>query len=90
MFAFGCDAGVAGRSARLVDQHYPLLRQGRVCDAWVDADYSPVFTERGEVGGVLWTLRDVTGQVKVRSGPARQWHGASGPDRGVGLGGLGD
>ncbi len=55
-------AGMAGRSARLVAQRYPVLRQGRLEDAWFDTDYAPVRDEAGAVAGVLWTLRETTAQ----------------------------
>ncbi len=62
---FGEDvaAGMAGRSARLIAQRYPVLRQGVLGDAWFDVDYAPVRDETGAVAGVLWTLKEVTAQV---------------------------
>jgi PAS domain S-box-containing protein len=56
-------AGLAGKSARLLAQRYPVLRNGRLEDAWFDVDYAPVRIESGQVGGVLWTLKEVTTQV---------------------------
>jgi PAS domain-containing protein len=75
---FGADlaAGMAGKSARLLAQRYPVLRNGRSEDAWFDTDYAPVRDEAGNVGGVLWTLKEVTAQVlaerALREREARQ------------------
>ncbi len=55
-------AGMAGRSARLVAQRYPVLRQGRLEEAWFDVDYAPIRDEAGTVAGVLWTLKETTAQ----------------------------
>ncbi|MEL6064013.1 PAS domain-containing protein [Methylobacterium sp. DCY52] len=55
-------AGMAGRSSRLPAQRYPVLRQGRLEDAWFDADYAPIRDEAGVVAGVLWTLKETTAQ----------------------------
>lgn len=63
VFAADLAAGMAGKSARLLAQRYPVLRGGRVKDAWFDVDYAPVRDEAGQVAGVLWTLREVSAQV---------------------------
>ncbi|WP_342152499.1 PAS domain S-box protein [Methylorubrum sp. SB2] len=55
-------AGMAGRSARLVGQRYPVLRHGRLEEAWFDVDYAPIRDEAGLVAGVLWTLKETTAQ----------------------------
>lgn len=62
-FAADLAAGMAGRSSRLSAQCYPVLRDGRLADAWFDVDYAPVRDERGTVAGVLWTLRETTAEV---------------------------
>lgn len=66
-FADDLAAGMAGKSARLLAQRYPVLRDGRLQDAWFDVDYAPVRDESGQVAGVLWTLRDVTAQVVAQA-----------------------
>ena len=58
-------AGMAGRSARLPAQRYPVLRHGRVEEAWFDVDYAPVRDDVGAVGGVLWTLKETTAQHRA-------------------------
>lgn len=63
LFAAHVAAGMAGRSARLLAQRHPVLRGGRLEDAWFDVDYAPVRDDTGKVAGVLWTLRDTTGPV---------------------------
>ncbi|SFV16795.1 PAS domain S-box-containing protein [Methylobacterium sp. 174MFSha1.1] len=55
-------AGMAGRSSRLPAQLYPVLRHGRLEEAWFDVEYAPVRDEAGAVGGVLWTLKETTAQ----------------------------
>lgn len=55
-------AGMAGKPARLIAQRYPVLRHGRLQDAWFDVDYAPIRDETGDVAGVLWTLKETTGQ----------------------------
>ncbi len=55
-------AGMAGQSVRLPAQRYPVLRQGRLEDAWFDVDYAPIRDDVGAVGGVLWTLKETTAQ----------------------------
>ncbi|MEH3121351.1 MAG: PAS domain S-box protein [Sphingomonas phyllosphaerae] len=62
-FAADVAAGMAGQSARLPAQRYPVLRNGRLEDAWFDVDYAPVRDEHGAVAGVLWTLKETTTQV---------------------------
>ncbi|KAK0332071.1 hypothetical protein LTR94_026384, partial [Friedmanniomyces endolithicus] len=56
-------AGMAGKSARLLAQRYPVLRSGKLEDAWFDVDIAPVRDETGAVAGVLWTLKEVTARV---------------------------
>ncbi|GAA3267424.1 hypothetical protein GCM10020258_37650 [Sphingomonas yabuuchiae] len=63
VFAADIAAGMAGKSARLQAQRYPVQRNGRLEDAWFDVDYAPVRDEAGRVAGVLWTLRETTAQV---------------------------
>ena len=55
--------GMAGQSARLLSQLYPVLRNGKLVDAWFDVDYAPVRDEGGQVAGVLWTLKETTDHV---------------------------
>ncbi|KTS10792.1 hypothetical protein SB2_12155 [Methylobacterium radiotolerans] len=55
-------AGMAGRSARLLAQRYPVLRQGQLADAWFDVDYAPIRDEARAVAGVLWILKETTVQ----------------------------
>ncbi|SFU30479.1 PAS domain S-box-containing protein [Methylobacterium sp. 174MFSha1.1] len=62
VFAADLAAGMAGDSARLVGQRYPVLRNGCLEDAWFDVDYVPVHDETGRVAGVLWTLKETTAQ----------------------------
>ena len=63
-YAFEADvaAGMAGKSARLLGQRCPVLRSGRLEDAWFDVDYAPIRSESGAVAGVLWTLKERTSQ----------------------------
>ena len=63
VFAADVAAGMAGRSARFLAQRYPVLRDGRLQDAWFDVDYAPIRDAAGKVDGVLWTLRETTAQV---------------------------
>lgn len=63
VFAADIAAGMAGQSARLLAQRYPVLRDGQLQDAWFDVDYAPVRDESGDVAGVLWTLKETTTQV---------------------------
>ncbi|MBB3934102.1 PAS domain-containing protein [Aureimonas phyllosphaerae] len=76
VFAADVAAGMSGRSARLPAQRYPVLRNGRLEDAWFDVDYAPVHDEHGQVAGVLWTLKETTAQVMaeraLRESEARQ------------------
>lgn len=65
VFAGDLANGMAGHSARLLGQRYPVLRNGHLEDGWFDVDYAPAHDEAGEVGGVLWSLREVTPQVKA-------------------------
>ncbi|MCJ2084733.1 PAS domain S-box protein [Methylobacterium sp. E-005] len=62
VFAADVAAGMAGRSARLVSQRYPVLRNGHLQDAWFDVEYAPVHDDSGSVAGVLWTLKETTAQ----------------------------
>lgn len=61
-FAGHLAAGMAGGSARLRGQRYPVLRGGKLDEAWFDVDYAPVHDETGQVAGVLWTLTETTAQ----------------------------
>ncbi len=63
VFADDLAAGMAGGSARRLGQPYPLLRHGRVEEAWFDVDYAPLRDETDAVAGVLWTLRETTARV---------------------------
>lgn len=63
VFAADVASGMAGRSARLSAQRYPVLRDGELGDAWFDVDYAPVRDETGAVAGVLWTLQETTAQI---------------------------
>lgn len=63
VFAADVAAGMSGKSARLLAQRYPVLRNGHLEDAWFDVDYAPVRDETGKVAGVLWALRETTTQV---------------------------
>lgn len=54
--------GMAGKSSRLLGQRYPVLRNGRLEEAWFDVDYAPVREESGSVAAVLWTLKETTAQ----------------------------
>ena len=63
VFAADIAAGMAGSSARLLAQRYPVLRNGRLQDAWFDVDYAPVHDETGSVAGVIWTLKETTTRV---------------------------
>lgn len=69
-------AGMAGRSARLPAQRYPVLRQGRLEDAWFDVEYAPIRDEAGAVGGVLWTLKETTAQHLAEQAlrASEAWH----------------
>ena len=40
-------AGMAGKSARLLAQRYPVLRDGRLKDAWFEVAYAPIRRARG-------------------------------------------
>ncbi|MET7245165.1 PAS domain S-box protein [Methylobacterium sp. EM32] len=62
VFADDLAAGMAGGAVRLIGQRYPVLRNGRLEDAWFDVDYVPVHDETGRVAGVLWTLKETTAQ----------------------------
>ncbi|MGX7703690.1 PAS domain S-box protein [Methylobacterium sp. Gmos1] len=62
VFAGDLAAGMAGEATRHVGQRYPVLRDGRLGDAWFDVDYVPVRDETGRVAGVLWTLKETTAQ----------------------------
>ena len=62
VFADDLALGMAGESAQLYLQRYPVLRNGRLEDAWFDVDYTPVRDEAGDVAGVLWTLKETTAQ----------------------------
>ncbi len=62
VFAADVAAGMAGRSARLIGQRYPVLRNGRLEQAWFDVDYAPVQDDTERVAGVLWTLKETTAQ----------------------------
>lgn len=63
VFTADVAAGMAGKSARLLAQRYPVLREGQLQDAWFDVDYAPVRDDAGKVAGVLWTLKETTAQV---------------------------
>lgn len=63
VFAEDLAAGMSGRSARLLAQCYPVLRNGQLEEAWFDVDYAPIYDERAEVTGVLWTLKETTSQI---------------------------
>lgn len=63
VFAADIAAGMAGNSAQLRSQCYPVLRHGQLEDAWFDVDYVPVRDETGQIAGVLWTLKETTEQV---------------------------
>lgn len=63
IFAADIASGMAGKSARLLAQRYPVLRNGRLEDAWFDVDYAPVRDDTGKFAGVLWTLKETTAQV---------------------------
>ncbi len=67
--------GMAGQSAQLLAQRYPVLRNGRLEEAWFDVDYVPFHDETGRVAGVLWTLKETTAQhlaeQALRAGAAR-------------------
>lgn len=65
VFADDIANGMAGRSKRLIDQRYPVLRNGRLDDAWFDVEYAPVHDETGRVAGVLWTLQETTTQHRA-------------------------
>ncbi|MCO6050378.1 PAS domain S-box protein [Mesorhizobium sp. RP14(2022)] len=67
VFADDVAAGMAGRSARLLAQRYPVFREGRLQDAWFDVDYAPVHDETGQVAGVLWTLKEITQHVLMQN-----------------------
>ena len=65
VFADDLANGMAGESTRLQLQRYPVLRNGRLDDAWFDVDYTPVRDEAGDVAGVLWTLKETTAQHRA-------------------------
>ena len=65
VFADDIAAGMAGRSKRLIGQRYPVLRNGRLEDAWFDVEYAPVHDETGRAAGVLWTLKETTAQYST-------------------------
>ncbi|HJE22670.1 MAG TPA: PAS domain-containing protein [Methylorubrum populi] len=67
VFADDLAAGMAGRSARLIGQQYPVLRNGRLEEAWFDVEYAPVHNDDGCVAGVLWTLKETTAQHLLES-----------------------
>lgn len=62
VFAKELVAGMAGSSARLTGQRYPVLRNGRFADAWFDVEYAPVHDDAGGIAGVLWTFKETTVQ----------------------------
>ncbi|NGP17287.1 PAS domain-containing protein [Devosia aurantiaca] len=61
-FAADLAAGMSGVSRQTHGMRYPVVRDGKVEDAWFDVTFAPVRTESGEVGGVLWTLIDITAE----------------------------
>ncbi|HCI82280.1 MAG TPA: hypothetical protein DHW02_21610, partial [Ktedonobacter sp.] len=52
-----------GQALHRDDQHWTLLRNGRVEDVYATSDYSPVRDEQGNVQGVLLTVLETTGHV---------------------------
>ncbi len=66
VFADDIANGMAGRSKRLIDQRYPVFRNGHLGDAWFDVEYAPVHDEAGRVAGVLWTLQETTTQHRTQ------------------------
>jgi len=65
VFADDLAAGLAGRSARLIGQRYPVLRNGRLEEAWFDVEYAPVHDDANSIAGVLWTLKETTAQHRA-------------------------
>ena len=45
----------------------PVLREGRLGDAWWNYSYSPLFDEPGAIAGTLCVVTEVTGEVAVRA-----------------------
>jgi PAS domain S-box-containing protein len=54
-----------GESLQFTRRRFSIARNGRLEQAWFDFSYTPVYVDKGEVGGALCVLTEVTQQVQV-------------------------
>ena len=73
VFAADIAAGMAGKSARLQAQRYPVQRNGRLEDAWFDVDYAPVRDEAGRGAGGLSAWGEEKRQGMGVRRPPEKW-----------------
>lgn len=59
------EVGMRGEVQSYADQPMTLLRHGVPEQVYFDLFYTPIFTERGNIGGVLCTVLETTQRVKA-------------------------
>lgn len=60
------DVVAHGRSVLFAEMLVPIVRKGRLEDAWWNFSYSPVFGDAGDVAGVLVVATETTAEIRGR------------------------